>query len=224
MRISSTFFTLIATLALLAPTLAAADQPAERLEFEELLGQVQNHYEAVGDYVADFTQVYQSAALGDERSSRGQVFFKKPGQMRWDYASPQERYLISDGQTLWVYEPAFGQYYQESLQNSQLPVALRFLMGEGKLSDDFVVDPGAPAPDGEAWLALTPRRSEGQLRELHLRVSRDTGAVLEVVIYDPLGNINRITFESTRENVSLPVSGFTFEPPEGATRVEGPGR
>lgn len=215
----------VSTAVLLALLLVGAPlAQAESTDVDALLERVQEHYESVSDYVADFRQVYESAALGEERTSQGRVFFRKPGQMRWDYAGPQERYLISDGRTLWVYEPAFGQYYQESLRDSQLPVALRFLMGEGRLADDFTATMGASAPEGEAWLVLRPRRSEGQFRELRLRIERASGRVREVVIFDPLGNVNRLTFSGVRENVGLPASGFRFEAPEGARRVEGPGR
>ena len=33
------------------------------------------------------------------------MWLKKPGRMRWDYEKPEKKLMVSDGSTLWVYEP-----------------------------------------------------------------------------------------------------------------------
>ena len=204
----------------------AASQPAATeagvSELAALVDAVQNTYDGVRDFVADFEQVYTSASLGETRTSRGQVFFRKPGMMRWDYSTPTPRFLVSDGSRLWVYEPEQGQYYEEALADAQLPLALRFLMGEGRLADDFEVAARPADAQGRHVLQLTPRRSHGQVRRILLHVAPSNHRVEEVVLLDPLGNTNRIIFRNVRQNVDLPASGFRFSPPAGARRIEAP--
>jgi outer membrane lipoprotein carrier protein len=188
---------------------------------DEIVSSVQSYYDSVDDYVADFEQEYTSAAMGETRTSEGRVFFKKPGMMRWDYATPTERYLISDGSQLWIYEPEYGQYFTESLQESQLPAALRFLMGDGDLRDNFDISLEESGED-TATLGLDPKVQNSQYARLKFVVDRQSGAVKETLIYDAVGNENRLIFENTQKNQGLPDSGFQFEPPEGAVQVEAP--
>ena len=44
--------------------------------------------------------------------------------MRWNYTSPEKKYFISDGTTLWVYEEVNKQAFQQNLKDQVLPVAV----------------------------------------------------------------------------------------------------
>lgn len=204
-----------------ASSSAPARTAAPSLSADEVAQRVQDHYNQVRDFSAEFTQEYRSASLASTRTSTGRVFFKKPGKMRWDYRGADERYLISDGSQLWVYEPQFAQYYAESLTDSQLPSALRFLMGEGNLAEDFnirVREQNAQT----ITLELVPKVRSSQFARLRFIVDATTFEVKETTVYDTLGNTNRLIFSNTRQNSGLPDSGFTFTPPAGARRVEAP--
>ena len=198
---------------------AQAGQTPEALAIAD---KVQVVYDSVRDFTASFTQEYTSVSMGSTRSSQGQVFFKKPGKMRWDYAGPNERYMISDGEQLWVYEPEFAQYYNQSLEGSQLPSALRFLMGEGNLRDEFAIRI-FKQDDEKITLELVPKQRSSQFARLHFVIDAEGFNVIETTVFDALGNRNRLSFQQVRQNVGLPDSGFQFSPPAGTTRVEAPG-
>lgn len=200
---------------------AEAPQSAADGRVDEVVERIQQVYDNVQDFSADFTQEYTSVSLGETRTSEGHVYFKKPGMMRWDYRTPTERYLISDGSNLWVYEPEFGQYYQQSLRDSQLPSALRFLMGEGELSEDFAVTLQEEQEDA-ILLELVPHQPTGQYARLQFVVSPASWQVVETTVFDSLGNTNRLVFSSVEQNSGLPDSGFNFTPPQGAVRIEAP--
>lgn len=203
---------------------AAARSSAQSGQTEEALAiadKVQKVYDEVRDFSASFTQEYTSVSMGSTRSSTGRVFFKKPGKMRWDYAGPNERYMISDGSQLWVYEPEFAQYYNQSLVDSQLPSALRFLMGEGNLKDEFAIRIRSQ-DDTKITLELVPKQRSSQFARLHFVVDAQGFNVLETTVFDALGNTNRLRFNDIKQNSGLPDSGFHFAPPAGTTRVEGP--
>lgn len=200
---------------------AEAPEPAADGRVDEVVERIQQVYDNVQDFSADFTQEYTSVSLGETRTSEGHVYFKKPGMMRWDYRTPTERYLISDGANLWVYEPEFGQYYQQSLRDSQLPSALRFLMGEGELSEDFAVTLQEEQDDA-ILLELVPHQPTGQYARLQFVVSPASWQVVETTVFDSLGNTNRLVFSSVEQNAGLPDSGFNFTPPQGAVRIEAP--
>lgn len=191
------------------------------LTVEEIVENVQNAYESTADFSADFTQEYTNAALGDTSTSEGIVYFLRPGMMRWDYESPEFRLFLIDGENLWIWEPDEGQYYTESLDETDLPTALRFLVGEGNFAEDFDVTIDEQTEDS-ITLELVPIGSEGQYSMLHFTVDPATWQVVETIIFDAIGNSNRFVFSDRQENTGLDASQFTFTPPEGATRIEAP--
>ena len=115
----------------------------------------------MSDYSATFEQVHSNLAAGDERRLSGTVYFLRPGMMRWDYAAPEPKHLIANGDRFWSVEPARGQYYEGSLSSSQLPTALRFLMGQGQLAEDFEVSLRDSSTEKLAVPRLTPCAQPG---------------------------------------------------------------
>ena len=70
-------------------------------------------------------------------SVHGKVFLKSPGRMRWDYKGLHPRYLWQTAKPSGV-RTNQNQAYQRPLTDSQLPVAIRFLMGQGDLLAEFL--------------------------------------------------------------------------------------
>src|SRR5437868_3324683 len=72
---------------------------------DNIVKRLQARYDSTAGFRADFTQEIESATLGQKVESRGTVFFKKPGRMRWEFSEPQQT-LVSDGTFFWFYQPA----------------------------------------------------------------------------------------------------------------------
>jgi outer membrane lipoprotein carrier protein len=54
---------------------------------------------------ATFLQSYADGKAGISAES-GIVYFSKPGRMRWEYQSPEEKLFVVDGTNVWFYIPA----------------------------------------------------------------------------------------------------------------------
>ena len=67
---------------------------------EELASALQDKYETVRDFSANFIHVYEGGALSIRATESGVVLIKKPGMMHWNYREPTEKFFISDGKTL----------------------------------------------------------------------------------------------------------------------------
>jgi outer membrane lipoprotein carrier protein len=187
---------------------------------------MQQVYDTVNDFSADFRQEYTNMTLGETDVSTGELHFLKPGMMRWDYLSPI-RFFIIDGSALWIYEPSGsneqgnGQYYTQDLDDSDLPTALRFLMGQGSFAQDFEISLIESNAAGYT-LELVPRQDESQYRKLQFVIDATTWRVNETVIFDPVGNTNRFVFTNRTENGGLVAADFQFTPPPGARQIEEP--
>jgi len=200
---------------------AAGDEPADGACAAAVAERVQHRYDAVRDLRARFAQRTASVALGSAPAaameSRGEVVFAKPGRMRWSYESPEPSLVVSDGETVWIHDPAAREAQELPLGPEFLSgAAIQFLLGDGRLADEFAIGArGCGKPEVE--LVLTPRRDSSYER-LELRADAKTGEIRSTVVVDVLGNRTEVELSDVRTNTSPPASLFRFEPPEG-TRV-----
>ncbi len=186
---------------------------------ETVVARLQARYDETDGFRADFVQEVTSATLGQTLRSRGQVFFKKPGRMRWEFTEPQQL-LIADGSALWLYQPSERQVVKTPFQhafNSQTPIS--FLTGVGRLEEDFSV-----LPQGETssvyQLRLTPKQAAEAIGLLDIEVSKETFDILQALITDPLGNTTRVSFTNIERETALGDDLFRFELPPGTDLVE----
>ncbi|MET0385302.1 MAG: outer membrane lipoprotein carrier protein LolA, partial [Polyangiales bacterium] len=106
------------------------------------LASVQSFYDQTRDISADFTQTYVNKLYDKTVRSQGHVAFKKPGKMRWDYAKPNGKVIVANSGKLTVFEPGEepsdrGQVFEQTFGQTDLTQAMSFLLGTGKLVDDF---------------------------------------------------------------------------------------
>ena len=205
---------------------AAPPAPAvggARLDVKAVVAEVQKRYDSASDFRARFTQTLTSSAMSRKTSSSGEVMFKKPGRMRWDYEKPDKSSYISDGNLLWLYEPDDKQAFKQDLKASQLPAALAFLTGKGKLATEFditfAVKPGYGTP-ADHVLSLSPKTAQPQIKTILFVVDPKTFDVRESVIIDGQSNVNDLTFSDIRVNTRLPDTQFKFTPPAGVRVID----
>jgi outer membrane lipoprotein carrier protein len=190
-----------------------AEQPPSCAE--EVALRIQKHYEGVRDLSAEFFQSTQSVLLGslagEEIPARGRVVFAKPGRMRWVYESPEPSLVVSDGETLWIYDPTAKEVQVLSVDAGFLSgTAIQFLLGEGQILESFLVSAESCEGD-EISLDLQPKRSATYER-LELRVDKGSGAILATAVVDLFGNRTDVLFEKVQRNRAPRDALFHFEP------------
>jgi outer membrane lipoprotein carrier protein len=201
---------------------SAVSQSA-RLDLPAVVEKVQKKYDGAADFRAAFNQTLTNATFKRRTSSTGEVLLKKPGRMRWNYKTPETKTYVSDGEVLWLFEPEDKQAFKQDLKGSQLPAALAFLTGKGKLSEEFDITIAKDPPVGTSRdyvLALSPKQPQAQVKSLLFVVDPDTFFVRETFIVDAQGNSNDILFSDVKINVHLPESTFHFTPPAGVRIVD----
>jgi outer membrane lipoprotein carrier protein len=215
----------LVTLLTTAPIAVPASVPAApRLALKEVVERVQKRYDAAKDFRARFNQTLTNAAFGRKSSSAGEVLLKKPGRMRWNYAQPEPKMYLADGNTLWLFEPEDKQAFKQDLKSSQLPAALAFLAGQGKLAAEFdivLADPKTPyGTPGDYRLSLSPKMPQAQVKTILFVVDPKTFNVRESVITDQQANINDLLFSDIRTNTNLPDATFRWAPPAGVRLID----
>ena len=65
-------------------------------DVKRLVERMQGFYERTADFRARFKQDYTYASFGTKQASSGEVLFKKPGYMRWDYRTPAAKTFVTE--------------------------------------------------------------------------------------------------------------------------------
>lgn len=198
---------------------------SQTLSLDEVLGKIQEQYEKHADFKADFGQEALLKSLGKKQQAEGVVYFKKPGKMHWMYNKPTKQQIISDGKTLWNYQPENKQVIVSRVaQAFQSKTPSTFLAGLGNLKKDFqarfLQD---PAPGAGYSLELTPLEAQGGVEKLFLVADPKNFNILQAKIQDAMGNTTQITFSKIAFNNNLADSLFTFTPPKGVEVFTMPG-
>ena len=184
----------------------------------EIAARVQARYDGVQDLEARFTQKSRSVAFGgagqQEMEASGVALFAKPGRMRWTYEKPEPSVVVSDGQTLWIYDPAAREVQEFPVGQGFLSgTAVQFLLGEGRILDAFTVR--AESCAGEVVrLFLTPKE-EASYESLELLVVPKSGDVRGTAVVDLFGNRTDVTFDSLVVNRHPDPARFRFQAEPG---------
>jgi len=203
---------------------ATPAKPKPTMGASDVVAGVQKYYQATDKLEATFRQKYTNTVFGKTSVSDGRVFIAKGGKMRWDYAKPDVKYYISDGTTLWVYEKANKQAFQQDLKNELLPVAVTFLYGKGDLAKDFTaqMSNGKFGGKNDLCIELTPKQPSGQYKKLWLVVDPADFHVKESIIEEASGNLNQFSFSKIKLNTSVTFNdnSFKFKVPKGVKVIK----
>lgn len=192
----------------------------------DVVSRLQKQYEGIWSLTADFTQESTNKMLNQTRTTKGKVYFEKAGLMRWEYTTPPKNEWVSDGKTLWFYQPEEDQVIVEDVDREKRRLFLAFLVGEGDLTRDFSVhrwNQEVDEADAGYRIELTPRRPHAMMDRLILTVDRKTYYVRRAEFYDAYGNPTLILFKRIRVNRKLSARLFTFVIPPGTEVIKNTG-
>lgn len=185
---------------------------------------------------ASFFERY-SDGNGGVSSESGTVYFSRPGRMRWEYESPEQKLFIVDGTNAWFYIPADHTASRAKMKESsdwRTPLAL--LAGKADLSQLCrkveILGPNSGASDaaddkpstlGNTLLRCIPRGTPDSAKVTPPYVILETdpqARLVRVIIREP-GNVQtEFRFGNWEENVAIPEVKFHFQPPPGVSVVD----
>lgn len=182
---------------------------------------------------ATFLETYRDGN-GALSAESGTVYFSRPGRMRWEYESPQEKLFLVDGANAWFYIPADRTASRAKFKESsdwRTPLAL--LAGQANLSHlcrALEIAP-APQPPGEK---ASSEAGETVLRCLPRNAPDDSGNAVREILLEVDGEAHLIgvrirgagdwemsfRFANWEQNIPIPEVKFHFFPPPGVSIVD----
>ena len=203
--------------------IAASGESGRKTDLDTVVGRLQDNYKELNDYRADFVQEAKIKGYPRAQLSSGEVFYKKPGMMRWNYDKPEPQEIVTDGKVLWMYTPSLDQVMKADFaKTSQSKVAEAFLSGMGNISKDFHIALENGKDKAVITLTLTPKDGNDPVKSIELSVDRETVYVRKSVMTDIYGNVTIVTLSDFRINTGIKKKLFDFIPPEGVEMIAPP--
>jgi len=165
---------------------------------------------------ADFSQRIFAADGYEIQNSRGEMQVARPGKLRWIIAPPMEQWLISDGSTLWLYDPDLEQVIIRPFQQSVADTpAMLFSGGADQLEQSYTVS--TSSTESSTTYLLKPIASTGLYEQISLVFEGETPT--QIVIVDSLAQRTEIILSDVQRNVAMATEQldalFNFIPPPG---------
>jgi len=207
----------------LLSTLQAAQSSA--LTVSDITEALQKKYRLMKDYRAYFKQEAKIQGYPRPQKSEGEVFYKNPGKMRWNYSKPESQEIITDAVTLWLYTPSLNQVMKTDFSlTRQSKVASAFLSGMGNLEEDFNISLDSMDELKEEYrIKLLPRDKADIIDSLFLTIDSGSFNIKKSELTDIYGNVTVVIFSGLKINTGIKDSLFDFTPPEGVEVVTPPG-
>lgn len=182
-----------------------------RAQLDEFLAQVRSFH-------ARFEQRLYDEYGEPLETSSGEVDIVRPGRFNWSYEKPYRQRIVSNGETLWVYDADLEQVTVNRVDLGRVDSPGRLLGDEVDVDASFSVTP-LPSVAGVDWLRLTPRTAEQQFNEIDLGLRG--GLVVSMRLKDNLGQTTAIDFSDIDRAARIDPTTFRFEPPPGVDVLYG---
>jgi outer membrane lipoprotein carrier protein len=213
-------------------TLASASQSPSKQNSDtakSLAHLLEEHYRQPRTLQAVFLERY-SEGQKQSRVESGIVYFRRPGQMRWDYDSPEKKLFLVDGKTTWFYVPYDHTVTKAPVkESSDLRTPLALLTGKADLSRlcsqiDLLDQRGTSS--GHAVLRCLPKQAknlsgENNYTEVLLEVDTSSGELARIEIRQPGAIELEYRFGNWQSDIPLAADLFRFQVPVGVAIVDG---
>jgi len=188
-----------------------------RVPAGETIGHLQQYLQDLHTLQVNFTQTLHNEQGEKLETAEGVLYLQHPGKFHWAYGHPYIQKIITDGNTLWVYDEDLEQVTIRDVSESinQTPAAV--IIGNEDMEKHFVTREMGEI-EGYDWVELTPRDTEAQYSSIRLGFDQDNLDMM--ILHDNLGQVTRIDFSDARRNQPLDAGLFTFDPPPGVDVVD----
>ncbi|WP_339897076.1 outer membrane lipoprotein chaperone LolA [uncultured Gilvimarinus sp.] len=161
----------------------------------------------------EFEQTLRDAEGELIETSAGDFVLQRPGRFFWHTQQPFEQQLISDGSTIWLYDPDLMQVtvrpVTDDLKNT--PAALLSESAES-LANAFLITRSV-GQQGRVVFGLTPADKDSLFARLELEF--DDKQLLRILVHDSLNQTTEFSLTNTERNQPVDAAQFTFSAPEG---------
>jgi len=161
---------------------------------------------------ASFAQTLRTHDGEILQQSEGTFYLDRPGKFRWNYRTPYEQVIVSDGVRVWIHDVELQQVTVQK-QIAGLPSSPMALLEDSTtLHKSFDVVP-LDEQAGIYRLKLLSKNKESDFGEII--VGLDSKGLRFMQLHDQFEQVTDIVFSDVSTNTQLAEEVFEFIPPEG---------
>ncbi|MBA6338562.1 outer membrane lipoprotein chaperone LolA [Colwellia sp. BRX8-7] len=162
-------------------------------------------------FTANFNQQVLDAEGNELQNALGTLAVKKPNLVHWKTAEPDESLIVSDGDTLWFFDPFVEQVSAYLLEKALLNTPILLLTS----SDPTLWQHYSVSSTDENNYLIHANDTNAQVKTLELRFKKNSNMLTSFTILDATGQLSLFKL-SQFDQVTVPKSAlFTFKIPEG---------
>lgn len=162
---------------------------------------------------AEFNQSVLNAQLSVTDLSSGTLYIDRPGQFRWDYKSPYEQEIVSNGKKVWIFDKDLEQVTVKPFDATMGNTPALLLSSNEALENGFLMRNMNQA-NGMQWVELVPKDADAGFTGIQLGFEK--GELRQMHLSDNLGQTTQLVFSKVKRNLSLDNNLFQFNVPAGA--------
>jgi len=147
------------------------------------------------------------------QQTSGKFYLDRPAKFRWNYRTPYEQIIVSDGKRIWIYDVDLQQVTVQKQSDSLPATPMSLLQDSSKLQQNFTIKP-LDENDGVYRLKLISKTSDADFAEIVIGV--DEQGLRFMQLHDQFEQVTDIVFSDIQTNKTLAKEIFEFVPPEGA--------
>ncbi len=162
-------------------------------------------------YAASFEQTTHDAQGNVKQRGKGQFVLEQPGRFRWVVEEPFPQTIVSDGQSVWVYDPDLEQVSIDYLDERAAKTPAVLLSGSAEeIQKHYRI---SNSRDSLKEMFILNPKDEGSLFTM-LVLNFVDGKLVEMQIEDSLGQFTKIVFTDVTLNPTLDKGTFSVEFPD----------
>ena len=167
-------------------------------------------YAGIQTVEARFNQKISIVTLKRERESKGEFYYKRGKGFLWKYSAPSPKIFLYDGKAIWQADEEKPFVTKDRVDKTKIQGSFLDLVDDvSKLDELFTVQ--ETGKDQEGTMLLLMPRKEGMLQSARMWV--DTNYLIrKIEITEVTGNVNALSFSSTKINKPLDDTLFVFNP------------
>jgi len=196
-------------------------------ELRQLVNDLDRNFSQMKNFSADFIQIsgLSKTNLNQTREDSGHLYLAKDHKMRFEYQKPEVRLWVSNGKTVYSYDPEERTATKEQVKESTADMLpLMYLVGQSGLKDKFEVTEVVRKPSfpGNRVLQLRLKKKNEDIKHIEIEVDPQRKLIVWMLIVDTADLTHQFIFTDIQTNSKIPDSRFEFTPPPG-TRIRGAG-
>jgi len=170
-------------------------------------------------FEAKFAQTVQDKEGNTIDQASGSFVMAQPNRLYWQQEAELEQLVVTNGDTLWLYDPDFEQVTIRTLtpESTAMPSVL-FSGDEALIRASFEITSTAVGDQVAESYVLIPKGENPQFQKLEVGFNHKR--LSHLTIYDFLGQITQIEVRQPKMLEHVADSLFSFTPPEGTEIID----